>query len=77
MSNNETTQKKNNSILRNDLACDLGEELGKSIYKQLTINEKYLNHNLTYAETKMLIDYMYAKIFELLYKDQYGEKAVK
>jgi len=63
----------NKSLPRLDLTKQLGEELGKSIYKQLTINEKYTTYNFTYFETKDIIEQMYAKVYELLYKDKYGE----
>lgn len=67
MSNDTNTQ-----APRLALTNELGQELGKSIYKQLTINEKYTSHNFTYFETKDIIEQMYAKIYELLYKDKYG-----
>lgn len=59
---------------REKLVLDLGEELGESIYKQLTINEEYLQHNLTNLETNMLLEYMYARIFELIYAERYPKK---
>lgn len=58
---------------RKDLVEDLGNEIGKSVYKQFTQNEKYMQHDLSYMELKQVIDSMYAKIYELMYKDRYGE----
>jgi len=62
----------NQNQIRTDLIKQLGNEIGKSIYKQFTQNEKYLNHNLSYMELKQLIDMMYATVYEQLYKDKYG-----
>lgn len=59
---------------RKDLVDTLGNEIGKSIYKQFTQNEKYIQHNLSYLEMKQLIDNMYAQIYALLYKDRYGDQ---
>lgn len=61
-------------VVRTGLTKQLGNEIGKSIYKQFTQNEKYLQHNLTYLELKQLIDQTYATIYEELYKDRYGVK---
>jgi hypothetical protein len=62
------------NFIRRDLIEKLGNEIGKSIYKQFTQNEKYLNHNLSYLELKQLIDMTYSTIYEQLYKDKYGDK---
>ena len=67
----------NQNQIRTDLIKQLGNEIGKSIYKQFTQNEKYLNHNLSYMELKQLIDMMYATVYEQLYKDKYGNKLGK
>ena len=66
-----------NPLPRLDLTKALGEELGKLIYKQILKNETYTSHNFTYFETRDLIEQMYAKVYELLYKDRYGEKLGK
>ena len=58
---------------RKGLVDTLANEIGKSVYKQFTQNEKYCQHNLSYLELKQLIDSMYATIYELLYQERYGK----
>jgi hypothetical protein len=58
---------------RKGLVDVLANEIGKSVYKQFTQNEKYCQHNLSYLELKQLIDSMYATIYGLLYEERYGK----
>lgn len=52
--------------MREKLITNLGNELGKSIYKQLVINEKYTQFNFTDQEYQALLLITFTKVSQLV-----------
>jgi len=51
---------------REELIIKLGHELGKSITKQLLINEKYTQYKFNNVELNSLVGHMFNKIHDEL-----------